>query len=170
MARYESPALVIPRVVLFYVLIIFIVLYALAPSLVVWAQLPFPSWVRWTGVGLGILALPFLIWVGRTLGKHVSGDLELKEGHSLVRSGPYSRVRHPLYTVYFAFNAAMLLASANWLLMLLVIAGLLVLPGRIKAEEQMLIDQFGDQYRAYMKRTGRLLPRFRRETGEEEAP
>jgi protein-S-isoprenylcysteine O-methyltransferase Ste14 len=31
---------------------------------------------------------------------------------------------------------------------------------RVSDEEQMLIDQFGDEYRAYMRRTGRLVPRF----------
>ena len=168
MVRYESVALVILLVFLFYLLIIFIVLYVLIPPWLLWSQLPIPSWLRWIGVGLGIITVPFLIWVGQTLGKYVSGDLELRESHLLVTSGPYSRVRHPMYTVYFTFNVAMVLVSASWLLILLIIIGLLLLYGRIGAEEQMMLDQFGDVYRAYMKRTGRLLPRFRREADKEE--
>ena len=168
MARYEAPVLVILRVGLFYIMMVIVAVYTLAPSLMDWAQLPFPSWVRRVGVGLGILTLPFLIWVGNTLGRHVSADLELKRGHSLVQSGPYSRVRHPMYTAYFTFNFAMLLVSANWLLILLIVAGLFVLCGRIKAEEKMLLDEFGDEYRAYMRRTGRLLPLLRPKENEDE--
>lgn len=161
--KYEAPVLVILRVAIMFLLILFIILYTFTPFLVSWAQFSLLSWVRWIGVGLSILAIPFLIWVGRTLGRYVSGDLELRDDHTLVTTGPYSRIRHPMYTVYFTFNVAMLLVTANWLLMLLIIIGLLVLYGRVIAEEKMLLDKFGDEYREYMRRTGRLLPRLRRE-------
>jgi protein-S-isoprenylcysteine O-methyltransferase Ste14 len=159
--KYEAPILVILRVLIIYLLILFIILYTFAPFLISWAQLPSLSVVRWIGVALSILTIPFLIWVGRTLGRHVSGDLELRNGHILVNTGPYSRVRHPMYTVYFVFNITMLLVAANWLLMLLIIFGIFVLYGRVIAEEKMMINQFGAEYRAYMKRTGRLLPCLR---------
>lgn len=162
--KYEAPVLVILRVVIMFLLILFIIFYTLTPFLLSWANFPLLSLVRWIGVGLGILTIPFLIWVGRTLGRHVSGDLELRDGHTLVTTGPYSRVRHPMYTVYFVFNVTMLLVAANWLLILLIIFGLFVLYGRVIAEEKMMISQFGDEYREYMKRTGRLLPRLRRKT------
>lgn len=161
MARYERVELIILRLVLFYILIVFIALYVLFPSWFFWSQLPFPSWLRWIGVALGIVTLPLLVWIGRTLGRHVSSSLEIKKDHSLVTSGPYGRVRHPMYTVYFTFNSAMVLVSTNWLLILLIIIGLFLLYWRIKAEEQMMLDQFGDEYRIYMKSTGRLLPKVR---------
>ncbi|MFX1562033.1 MAG: isoprenylcysteine carboxylmethyltransferase family protein, partial [Promethearchaeota archaeon] len=116
--KYEAPILVILRVVIMFLLILFIILYTLFPFLVSWAQLPSLSVVRWIGVSFSILTIPFLIWVGRTLGRHVSGDLKLRDDHTLVTTGPYSRVRHPMYTVYFAFNITMLLVAANWLLIL----------------------------------------------------
>ncbi|MFX0088639.1 MAG: methyltransferase [Candidatus Hodarchaeota archaeon] len=169
MVRYERIHLVILRLVLFYLLIVFIILYAFIPYWLVWSQLPFPSWLRWIGVGLGIMAVPFLIWIGRALGKHVSATLEIKEGHSLVTSGPYDRVRHPMYTVYLTFNFAMVFVSANWLLILLIIMGLFLLYWRISAEEQMMLDRFGDEYRTYMKSTGRLLPRIRPRSEKEDS-
>ncbi|MFX0097430.1 MAG: isoprenylcysteine carboxylmethyltransferase family protein [Candidatus Hodarchaeota archaeon] len=161
MAKYERVELIILRLILFYLLISLIMLYVLVPSWLVWFQLLFPSWLRWFGAGLGIVTIPLLIWIGRTLGRHVSSSLEIKQGHSLVTSGPYSRVRHPMYTIYLVFNFAMVLVSANWLLILLIIIGSYLLYWRIKAEEKMMLDHFGDEYRTYMKSTGRLLPRIR---------
>lgn len=160
--KYERPIFVITRLILMLTLLIFIAGYALTPILFLWAQLPIHPWIRWVGVGLGILMMAFIIWVGQTLGKHVSGQLELRTNHTLITTGPYSRVRHPMYTIYLIFNIAMLLVSANWLLILITLIGLILLYWRIKAEEQMLLDQFGDEYRVYMQNTGRFLPPFRR--------
>jgi len=74
-----------------------------------------------------------------------------------------------MYTVYFTFNFAMVLVSTNWLLILLIIVGLFLLYWRIKAEEQMMLDQFGDEYRIYMKSTGRLLPQIRSRPEKEDS-
>ena len=80
MVKYERVELVILRLILFFLLIALIIFYVFIPSWLVWSQLPFPSWVRWIGVGLGITTIPILIWIGRTLGKHVSSSLEIERG------------------------------------------------------------------------------------------
>ena len=160
--KYERGLFVFLRVFVIYVLLIFIVVYTFVPHWVIWTQLPIPSIIRWIGVVLSIITTPFIVWVGRTLGKHVSGQLELRAQHQLITTGPYSRVRHPMYTVYLIFNLGMLLAAANWLLILIILAGVLVLYPRMLAEENMLLDEFGEEYRAYMQQTGRLIPKLRR--------
>jgi protein-S-isoprenylcysteine O-methyltransferase Ste14 len=160
--KYEHGAFVVFRVVLMAVLILSIAIYVFIPPWLVWAQLPVPDLFRWFGVILAIITFPFFIWVGRTLGRHVTGQLELRRSHQLITTGPYSRVRHPLYLTYLLFNLVTTLIAANWVFFLVIILGLLFLYPRIKAEEAMLIDEFGDEYRAYMKRTGRLIPKIRR--------
>jgi protein-S-isoprenylcysteine O-methyltransferase Ste14 len=120
-----------------------------------------PDFIRLIGIIVFVLGLLLLIWVHRTLGEHWSMMLKLGEEHLLVTSGPYSRIRHPMYTYFYMMVIATALISANlfvgifgvatWTLLYLV---------RIGDEEQMLLEQFGEEYEEYMKRTGRLLPKI----------
>jgi protein-S-isoprenylcysteine O-methyltransferase Ste14 len=135
-----------------------IVLYGVNPPWLSAFAIPFPAWARWIGVGLAVMSIPLLVWVHHTLGKHWSTSVQLQEGHTLVTSGPYRWVRHPMYTVLFAFFAGVSLISALWLIVPLAVGSILMLYTRIDKEEAMMIEQFGDAYRAYMRRTGRLLP------------
>jgi len=149
-------------------LIVIVPIYLLfSPSLFCF-HLPISDWLRWLGVGVGILSLPFLLWVQHTLGKHWTISLELREDHKLVTSGPYRWVRHPMYTVHIVYFFTWVLVSANVLLLINYLLTIILIFARIPKEEKMLLDQFGDEYRAYMKRTGRLLPRFHQETDKEE--
>lgn len=147
-------------------LIIATVLYLFFVSWMPWSQLPLPEWLRWIGFGAGIISLPFNFWVHHTLGKHWFPSLELKEQHTLVTSGPYSRIRHPMYTVHIVYFFALFLVSANLHFLIVFILTIIMIFVRMPREEQMMLDRFGDEYRAYMKRTGRLLPRFRRGADE----
>lgn len=61
-----------------------------------------------------------------------------------------------------------MLISANLFLLIFFLLSTALIFARIPKEEKMLLEQFGDEYRAYMKQTGRLLPRFRREADKEE--
>ena len=149
-----------------YLIIIVPVYLLFSPSLF-WFHLTIPDWLRWLGVGLGVLSLPFLAWVHYVLDKHWDISLTLQENHRLVTSRPYQRIRHPMYTVHIVYFFTWVLVSANLLLLISYLLTILLIMLRIPKEEQMLLDQFGDEYRAYMKRTGRLLPRFRQETDEE---
>jgi protein-S-isoprenylcysteine O-methyltransferase Ste14 len=137
-----------------------IVLYAVNPPWLSAFAIPFPAWARWIGVGLAAMSIPLLAWVHHTLGKHWSTSVQLQEGHTLVTSGPYRWVRHPMYAVLFTFFVGVSLISAFWLIVLLVVGSMLMLYMRLDKEEAMMIEQFGDAYRAYMRRTGRLLPRL----------
>lgn len=156
----EGRLSIVLRISLFFFGAAAVITYAIYPPWMTWFTLPFPIWLRWIGVGLGLLCLPLLIWVQRALGEYWSTELELRGEHALITSGPYRWVRHPMYTAIFTLLIASSLGSANWLIALSCIVAIIVIYARIGKEEQMMIDRFGDEYRAYMQRTGRLLPRF----------
>lgn len=80
----------------------------------------------------------------------------------MVENGPYRHVRHPMCSSFFIIGGGFFLLSSNWLVGVIYLVPLLVMYlVRVSPEEKMMIDRFGEPYRQYMKRTGRLLPRFR---------
>jgi protein-S-isoprenylcysteine O-methyltransferase Ste14 len=126
-----------------------------------WADLPFPAWLRWTGVGIALVGFMLLQWSQNTLGKNWSDTPRLLKEQSLVTSGPYRWVRHPIYTAFLLILGSTFLISANWMIGLTWIGmAVLEVASRISYEESLMLESFGDQYREYMKRTGRLLPRI----------
>jgi protein-S-isoprenylcysteine O-methyltransferase Ste14 len=148
-------------------LIVLLPLYLLFSSSFLLFQMPFPNWLRWLGVGLGFLSIPFLVWVHHVLDKDWSVTLKLQTDHKLVTSGPYRRIRHPMYTVLIMYELSWVLVSANLLFLIYYVLAILLIILRIPKEERMMLEKFGEEYRIYMKRTGRLLPHFRQENGEE---
>ena len=139
-----------------------LLVYVFFPSILAWAAFPLPPWLRWLGAGVAAAALLLLAWVQWSLGKNFNTTLHLREEHSLVVGGPYRWVRHPMYTALFLLGVGFLLLTANWFVGLpLIVALPAIVAVRVGNEEAMMIEQFGDQYRAYMQRTGRFLPRLR---------
>ena len=155
----------LPSVILllgmFWVQMIVALFYVLDVQLMSWSYFLLPLEIRVLGVFLGIVSIPYVLWVHRTLASSFSATLEVYEDHQLVTAGPYARVRHPLYSAHTLFNAGMVLVSANWILLLFLIIAIPYTYWRLSKEEEMLIEQFGDQYREYIKRTGRLFPKLR---------
>ncbi len=119
--------------------------------------------VRWTGAGLGAATLPLALWIFRTIGENITPTVETREKHELVTGGPYRWVRHPLYAVGTSFFLSLALVAANWFMGLASLVVLAMLLIRLPKEEEKLIERFGDEYHAYMERTGRLLPRIGRD-------
>ena len=83
----------------------------------------------------------------------------------LVTSGPYEFVRHPMYTSLALLFVALSTISSFWPFMVLLLIMLLFFLRITEREEAMMIEQFGAEYQAYMKRTGRFLPKPRRDIG-----
>jgi protein-S-isoprenylcysteine O-methyltransferase Ste14 len=104
-----------------------------------------------SGVGLAF-------WARAQLGRNWSGTVTLKEGHALVRSGPYRFVRHPIYT---GISTA-ILGTALWLDevrgLLAVACFLAGFAWKIRLEERWLVEEFGEGYRAYQRDTKALIP------------
>jgi len=102
------------------------------------------------GIGLAIMARAYL---GRNWGMPMSR----KENRELVMSGPYAFARHPIYGgMLLAMLGSTIGESAFWVLPLIVYGPYFILSAR--REERHLLEEFGDGYRAYMKRTKMLLP------------
>lgn len=160
--KYEGKVNVILRTVLAPLWVLALVLFFISPLSMPWPSLPFPSWLRWTGVAVAILCLPFLIWVQHTLGRQWSTHLRLREDHRLVVNGPYKWVRHPMYVVLFLFLLSVGLATASPLIAVMNILLIAVFYRRISKEEKMMIERFGNEYSTYMKRTGRFWPVIKR--------
>ena len=137
-----------------------LILYLLSPEWWTATRIPLGEWVQWLGIITASAPIPFLIWVHQHLDRQWSIALEIQEGHKLVTSGPYKYVRHPMYLVIFVYTFGLMMISLDLLVSLFFAFSILVNYMRIPREEQMLIDEFGEEYLEYMRRSGRLLPRL----------
>ncbi len=157
----EGRGLFAARVASFLLLLAWLTLYAINPSWMQVVSVPLPTWVRWLGMALGLASLGFWAWTQTALGKEWSPQLQLREEHHLVTTGPYARIRHPLYTAMVAFGASLAIVAANWVFLALAIVAITGLLLRVPKEEEMMLQEFGEEYRDYMRRTGKFLPRLR---------
>lgn len=135
-------------------------LYIFTPVLR-FANYRLPPWAGFTGAASFAAGL-WLLWRAHAaLGPYWSDSLQLRQGHPLVTSGVYRHVRHPMYAFGWLLGIAQALLLQNWIAGLSGLASFALLyVQRVPREEQMLLDQFGDEYRAYMSRTGRIVPRW----------
>ena len=138
-----------------------LIAYMINPGWMAWSSVSLPEWLRWAGVGLGVIAGGLLIWTLRNLGKNLTDTVVTRRAHTLVSSGPYRWVRHPFYDAVTLCILANALAAANWFLLLTGGVVVVVLVIRTRTEEEKLLLHFGDSYRTYVKRTGRFLPKIR---------
>lgn len=135
--------------------------FVINPNWLSFATLPFPESFRWAGIVIALLGFALLQWAQTTLANSWSDTPRMMKEQTLITSGPYRTIRHPIYTAFILILGSTLLISSNWLIGLCW-AGMVLLEvfSRIDFEESLLIEFFGEQYRDYMKKTGRLLPRI----------
>ena len=138
-----------------------LILYLLSPPWWTWTAIPLGDLVKWSGIIIAIPPLLYLVWVHQHLDTQWSIALELQEDHKLITSGPYRRVRHPMYLGIFIYTLGLILISSDILVALFFGFSIWVNYRRIPSEEDMMIEEFGDEYRDYILRSGRLLPRLR---------
>jgi len=137
-----------------------VVAYVIQPGWLSWASMPLPLGLRWPGVGTALLGFALLQWAQNTLGKNWSDTPRMMKEQSLITSGPYQFIRHPIYTAFVLILGSTLFISANWVIGFAWLGmTILEVASRIGFEEDLMLEYFGDQYREYMKRTGQLLPR-----------
>lgn len=143
------------------VLLIATLTWLISPRVVQWATLPLDFRVRWTGVVTGLSCSSLMYWTLSSLGKNLTDTVVTRTDATLITHGPYRWVRHPFYVTAALLMGSVTLLTANALIGLSSILVLSLLAIRTPKEEQRLIERFGDQYRDYMVKTGRFLPRFR---------
>ena len=131
--------------------------YLINPAWMNWSRIGLPDWSRWLGVGVGILCVLGIYWLFSSIGSGITPTSATRQQHELVTSGPYRWVRHPLYTVASSLFVAFGLMADNWFIAALGVLAFIAMAKRTPKEEANLIEKFGDEYREYMKRTGRFL-------------
>jgi protein-S-isoprenylcysteine O-methyltransferase Ste14 len=112
-------------------------------------------------IGILIMAFGLVIRISAmaSLGRMFTYNVTIRDGHELVTSGIYRFVRHPAYTGMLITFAGYGLALNNWLGFAIAFAPVFaVMKRRIAIEETVLLDQFGDAYVEYVKRSWRLVP------------
>ena len=113
----------------------------------------------WLGLFVAIAALVMFHLTHRALGRNWSISLDVRDDHQLVTDGIYRRVRHPMYSAFWLWAIAQALLLPNWVAGFSGLVGFGILFfGRVAREERMMLETFGDSYRAYMARTGRVFP------------
>ena len=113
----------------------------------------------WLGLLVAVAALVLFHLTHRALGRNWSVSLEMRDGHALVTEGVYRYVRHPMYSAFWLWAVAQALLLPNWIAGFAGIVGFGTLFfGRVRREEQMMLETFGDDYRAYVARTSRIVP------------
>jgi protein-S-isoprenylcysteine O-methyltransferase Ste14 len=134
--------------------------YVTSPSSVQWATFPLPVGFRWVGIVTGILCSFLMYWTLSSLGKNLTDTVVTRAEATLITYGPYRWVRHPFYVTTALLMASVTVLAANWLIGAGSVLVLGLLAVRTPKEERMLIEKFGQQYRDYMAKTGRFIPRF----------
>jgi len=132
---------------------------AIRPSWMSWSSVSLPDSLRWAGVGLWAMAAALLAWTFRHLGRNLTDTVVTRRDHELITEGPYRYVRNPFYDTVALLVAAIALIAGNWFVLVSGGVVLVLLIVRTRTEEAHLIARFGDEYRRYMQRTGRFLPR-----------
>lgn len=121
----------------------------------------FRVWMGWAGATVEVLFVWLFFESHRALGRNWSITLEIRDSHRLVTDGLYRYVRHPMYTSFWLWAIAQALLIPNWIAGLAGLAGVAGLYfSRVGKEERLMEQTFGDEYRAYCAKTGRVVPRL----------
>jgi protein-S-isoprenylcysteine O-methyltransferase Ste14 len=119
-----------------------------------------PLWL----VILGIIVMAVALWLfwraHADLGSNWSSSLDIHESHELITRGVYQYVRHPMYSASWLIYLAQALLLSNWLAGFGgIVAFALLYFLRVPKEEQMMLQEFGEQYQQYVFKTGRIIPK-----------
>jgi protein-S-isoprenylcysteine O-methyltransferase Ste14 len=125
------------------------------------ADYSLPAWTGW----LGAVIFTFALWITwrahQDLGRNWTPTVQIKQDQALVTNGIYAYLRHPIYAAQWLWVIAQFLLLHNW------IAGPAALVGfapiffyRLPKEEKMMIEYFGEEYRAYMQKVGGFFPKL----------
>jgi len=110
------------------------------------------------GLAVEFSGLFLAIWARRALGRNWSGEISIKMEHQLIRSGPYKRLRHPIYTGLLAMYVGAAVVTGTWLAVVGVAMAGFAYWRKIRLEEKNLDVAFGAEYEAYRGETWALVP------------
>ncbi|HVV70216.1 MAG TPA: isoprenylcysteine carboxylmethyltransferase family protein [Verrucomicrobiae bacterium] len=119
---------------------------------------PYANWTGVIGASVCGLGLLITLWARWTLGRNWSSSVTFKQGHELIRTGPYRLVRHPIYTglLVMALGTAFDIGQLRCWLALPLMTGAFWL--KLRREEKLLVRHFPEQYPVYMAQVKALVP------------
>jgi protein-S-isoprenylcysteine O-methyltransferase Ste14 len=111
----------------------------------------------WIGAAVTVAGLGFAVWARVHLGEYWSGNVTLKEGHRLIRTGPYAFVRHPIYTgiLFGMLGSAIAMDQVRGVIAFAIF--LFSFIGKLRKEEEWLTEEFGEEYLSYKREVRALL-------------
>ena len=144
----------------------FFIMWFFNTKAVPWATIHVEGFVLWAVCLVALLLAAASVWMAvaaiLALGKQWSLQARLIEGHRLVVEGPYSHVRHPIYTAMLGMLVATgIVASVWWALAGSVVLFAIGTSVRVSAEERLLREAFGDDFEAYRKYVPAVIPRWK---------
>ena len=138
-------------------------------TLIAWPHHPGPRWLSWplvpagparfgSALALTVAGLAFTLWARVHLGRNWSGTVTVKEGHELIRTGPYAYVRHPIYTglLVALLGSAVACGEVGALIGFAIVTAALV--RKLRIEERFMLESFPEQYRDYCTEVPALIP------------
>ncbi len=135
-----------------------LIVFVGAPDRIHFAQLPLVPVLIIPGCALMAAGLALLLWSHRAMGLAFSVSAAPTPGCSLVTSGPYAWVRHPIYLALVMKAVGGILATANLVVAAVSVIMLVGIAVRIPFEERKLRESFGAEWDAYASRTPALFP------------
>jgi protein-S-isoprenylcysteine O-methyltransferase Ste14 len=113
--------------------------------------LPYSEALYWIGAAVTTAGLGFSVWARVHLGKYWSGNVTLKEGHRLIRSGPYALVRHPIYTglILGFLGSAIAIDQLRGVIAVAIVIFSFI--RKLHIEEKWLTEEFGEEYLQYKR-------------------
>src|SRR5262245_57977720 len=140
--------------VVYYVALL---LWFVDPALVGPALAPVSFAFFAAGVACSVAGLALMAWTYAVF-RSWRWRAEIDPGHQLMEDGPFRRIRHPIYLSFALFFAGSVLLLPYWIFLLHAIASFVAYDYRARTEEGVMIEAFGDAYRAYRDRTHRYFP------------
>ena len=123
-----------------------------------WHWLPRVRFVFLLGAAMLAASLVVAVWARRHLGQYWSGTIAVKKAHQLIQSGPYSFVRHPIYTGFVGGMIGTAIALGELRGVLAVFVLLIAYLRKIRIEEKWLVESLGQSYVDYQKKVKSLIP------------
>jgi protein-S-isoprenylcysteine O-methyltransferase Ste14 len=119
---------------------------------------PSGIWPFWVGAAFTIAGLLFAVWAREHLGSNWSRSVTVKQGHELITTGPYTAVRHPIYTGILTGFLGTAIAISQVRGVIVFVLVFLVFWAKLRMEEEWMRSEFGETYATYAHQTAALVP------------
>ncbi|WP_415324797.1 methyltransferase family protein [Chryseobacterium sp. MMS23-Vi53] len=144
---------------LLWIVIVFSIASSVTASYITKFPITDEVWIFYLGEFFILVGIILRFIIIRSLGKYFTVDVTIREDHQIKKEGFYKYLRHPSYAFSLLTSLGLGLYLNNWLsLVLAFIPPLIAFSYRIKVEEKALIEQFGEEYLEYRRKTKKLIP------------